>query len=459
MEKLSRKVCSIVNRIIERKELINLLSELVKFDTVNDIPKGKKLTSDCPNFIVNYLNKKGVKADIFEDDGFYSVYGKIGTGKYHLLLMAHFDVVPVGDGWDTDPFEMVIKEDGLAYGRGVIDNKNNVASIMTILPEIQKLDLDGMTVCFELSGDEEIGGVHSAGNYLKKFGRMPDAVMNLDGAGTVIISRRRNAMGALVRIPKKKTKANGAKISKTFTTDQWGRHTAYQNPGGDVHCMLRASREVSFNDWKVIKCEGKFIKGNVVPDEITLEIITPAEKTNAKLFEYDEGLTTIFENLRFLIRTRFPTEFSTFGITIGPNVLTETDDSWELSLDIRAMTQEYEKVEFALREMCDELFGEEQYQIEFKPGQGMVNTPKDSQIMKIALKLSKKYNFPAKIVEMGGASDARYFSREGIPTFDFGPIGGGVHARNEWLNLDSFISVTEFYLEVVKEMLSEIKKS
>ncbi|MHA1556595.1 MAG: M20/M25/M40 family metallo-hydrolase, partial [Candidatus Heimdallarchaeota archaeon] len=194
---------------IDRKKLIDLLGKLVSFDTVNDIHKDKKLTKDCPDFIVNHLKEKGVEANIFEDNGYYSVYGKIGTGKFHLLLMAHFDVVPVGDGWDTDPFEMVIKDNGLAYGRGVIDNKNNIASIMTILPEIQKLDLEGLTVCFELSGDEEIGGVHSAGNYMKKFGRMPDAVMNLDGAGTVIISRRRNAMGAKVTIPKKKAKMRG----------------------------------------------------------------------------------------------------------------------------------------------------------------------------------------------------------------------------------------------------------
>ena len=65
-----------------------------------------------------------------EDNDYYSVYGKIGTGDFHMTLMAHFDVVPVGDGWDTDQFEMVIKEENIAYGRGVIDNKNNIASII-----------------------------------------------------------------------------------------------------------------------------------------------------------------------------------------------------------------------------------------------------------------------------------------------------------------------------------------
>lgn len=442
-----------MDSVFDRKELISLLEKLVSFDTVNDLPKNKKLTKECPEFIVNYLKEKDVKAEIFEDDGFYSVYGKIGEGDYHLLLMAHFDVVPVGDGWDTEPFTMTIKDD-LAYGRGVIDNKNNVASIMTILPELKKLNLEKLTICFELSGDEEIGGVHSAGNYLKKFDRMPDAVMNLDGAGTVIISRRRNAMGASLTLPKKKTSIKGKEFTKTFETDQWGRHTAYQNPGADVHSMLLASREVSFNDWKVANCSGKFIKGNVVPDEIKLKLIEPNE--NEKEVAFDESLTALFENLRFLVRTKFPTEFSTFGITIGPNVLTEKEDQWELALDIRAMTQQYDEVEAALRNMCDELLGKNSYELTFKPGQGMVNTPKDALIMEVALKLSKEYSFPAKIVEMGGASDARYFSREGIPTFDFGPIGGGVHAKNEWLNLDSFVKVTNFYFDAVKELHSKL---
>ena len=168
-------------------------------------------------------------------------------------------------------------------------------------------------------------------------------------------------------------------------------------------------------------------------------------------------LTVFFQQLRFLVRTQFPTEFSTYGITIGPNVLLDQGDHWEISLDIRAMTQDYDIVEKAFREMCDDLFGKERYTLEFKAGQGRVNTPRDSMLIRTALELSEAFGFPAKVVEMGGASDARYFSREGIPTFDFGPIGGGVHASNEWLNLDSFATTTMFYLEIVKKILNYVK--
>ena len=120
------------------------------------------------------------------------------------------------------------------------------------------------------------------------------------------------------------------------------------------------------------------------------------------------------------------------------------------------MTQDYEEVEKALREMCDELFDEKSYVLEFKAGQGMVNTARDTMLISTVLEVSKEMKLPSKIVEMGGASDARYFSREGIPTFDFGPVGGGVHANNEWLNLDSFVKITKFYLEVVKLMHKKV---
>ena len=293
---------------------------------------------------------------------------------------------------------------------------------------------------------------------MKKFGRMPDAVMNLDGAGEVIISRRRNAMGAKVLIPKKKGKAKGILLEKKYISVQHGRHSAYQHRGADIHCMIKASVESSWDYHKIVECQGKFIKGNVVPDEITLKVIEPSEDTNAQEYEYDEGLTAIFENLRYLVNTQFPTEFSTYGITIGPNLLSERDNHWELALDIRAMSQNYDQIQNALSEMCEELFGKENYELVFKPGQGKVNTPRKAMIITTTLEVSKEYKLPSKIVEMGGASDARYFSREGIPTFDFGPNGGNVHANNEWLDLDSFVKITGFYLEVVKRIHKKVTK-
>lgn len=39
-----------------------------------------------------------------------------------VAIMGHVDIVPVGIGWDTDPFT-VVEKDGYLFGRGVIDDK------------------------------------------------------------------------------------------------------------------------------------------------------------------------------------------------------------------------------------------------------------------------------------------------------------------------------------------------
>ncbi|QZN92545.1 dipeptidase PepV [Limosilactobacillus panis] len=49
-------------------------------------------------------------------------YAECGEGNDTLAILAHVDVMPAGEGWDTDPFDPVIK-DGNLYGRGASDDK------------------------------------------------------------------------------------------------------------------------------------------------------------------------------------------------------------------------------------------------------------------------------------------------------------------------------------------------
>ena len=62
----------------------------------------------------------------------------LGSGAPELGILAHVDVVPEGDGWDSDPFRAEIR-DGKIYGRGASDDKGPaVAAIyaMTAAREI-----------------------------------------------------------------------------------------------------------------------------------------------------------------------------------------------------------------------------------------------------------------------------------------------------------------------------------
>lgn len=57
-------------------------------------------------------------------------YAEIGEGEEIFGILAHLDVVPVGSGWDHEPFAATVSDDGYIYGRGVVDDKGPaVASV------------------------------------------------------------------------------------------------------------------------------------------------------------------------------------------------------------------------------------------------------------------------------------------------------------------------------------------
>lgn len=73
-------------------------------------------------------------------EGRPNVIARIGrnvSGK-RLLTASHMDIVPPGDGWDSDPFTMTRKGD-VVVGRGVLDNKGPLASSMIALRILNEL--------------------------------------------------------------------------------------------------------------------------------------------------------------------------------------------------------------------------------------------------------------------------------------------------------------------------------
>lgn len=123
------------------REMTDLLAEMVRQKTVNVV--SEKLTEHP------YLEERGEEyrvADIVKrefkkwnipfqvyarNEKRPNVIGNIGSGKSGKILFmpGHMDVVPAGEGWDSDPFEPVVK-DGKMYGRGTLDNKGPLVAAM-----------------------------------------------------------------------------------------------------------------------------------------------------------------------------------------------------------------------------------------------------------------------------------------------------------------------------------------
>jgi acetylornithine deacetylase/succinyl-diaminopimelate desuccinylase-like protein len=73
-----------------------------------------------------------------------------------LLLLGHTDVVPVGDGWTTDPFGGAV-HDGRIYGRGAADMKGGLAASLTALAALRGVGLSGPVELAALVDEEETG--------------------------------------------------------------------------------------------------------------------------------------------------------------------------------------------------------------------------------------------------------------------------------------------------------------
>lgn len=81
-----------------------------------------------------------------------------GTGaRKPMLLLAHIDVVPPGDGWQHDPFKLTETEDGYFHGRGVIDDKAMAAIFLANLIEFHREGFrPERDIILALTTDEEL---------------------------------------------------------------------------------------------------------------------------------------------------------------------------------------------------------------------------------------------------------------------------------------------------------------
>jgi len=131
-----------------------ILRRLIAFDTVS-----ARSNKAMIEFIADYLEEHGISCNIApNEDGtkadMIATIGPMVEGG--IVLSGHTDVVPVeGQDWQSEPFNMV-ERDGLLYGRGTCDMKGFIAVVMSLVPEMIKLNLK-RPLHLVFSYDEEVG--------------------------------------------------------------------------------------------------------------------------------------------------------------------------------------------------------------------------------------------------------------------------------------------------------------
>ena len=76
---------------------------------------------------------------------------KGAEGSRHFSFAGHLDVVPPGEGWETDPFVPEVRGD-LLFGRGAVDMKGSIAAFVSAL---HSLPADLGSISLIITGDEE----------------------------------------------------------------------------------------------------------------------------------------------------------------------------------------------------------------------------------------------------------------------------------------------------------------
>jgi acetylornithine deacetylase/succinyl-diaminopimelate desuccinylase-like protein len=140
-------------------ETMRHFQALLRFDTSDPPmtpPGGEKPAAD---YIKQVLDKEGIPSQMFAlEANRPNVVARLkGNGtKRPLLLMAHTDVVNVDPKkWTHPPFGAV-RDGGYVYGRGTVDDKDNVAAVLMALLMLkrQNVPLDRDVIALFESGEE-----------------------------------------------------------------------------------------------------------------------------------------------------------------------------------------------------------------------------------------------------------------------------------------------------------------
>jgi len=148
------------------------LADLLRARTVN--PPGDE--HRAAKVFTRFCDAERIRCEVFEKmPGRANVVARIGRGRPKVAVALHFDVVPAGDGWETDPFEPA-ERGGRVYGRGAKDNKGPLAAMMLAARflKTREADLPGQFLLVAVA-DEEAGSDFGMKYLLEECGLEADA--------------------------------------------------------------------------------------------------------------------------------------------------------------------------------------------------------------------------------------------------------------------------------------------
>ena len=303
-------------------EYIIDLKKLISFNTTegkksSGAPFGEQnrlaleyFLSIAKRFGFNTINYDGYIGEVYHGEG-----EEIG-------IVGHLDVVPSGDGWNTDPFTLTEK-DGVLYGRGVVDDKSALLSCLYALKEIKDAGVKFNKKIRLFVGCNEETGWQDV-EYLKTKTNIPEYGFSPDGSFPLSYAEKgvENTF-IYIKPPKNFTNISGGTVINAVC----GKASMVSK----IPVNLALAREL-----------GLSIDGNVITSVgVSCHGSRPELGVNAlkKLFEYMIEMGEPYQkeyDILFGEGLKIGDLISRQGkTTFSPNLITQTENGLMISCDIR----------------------------------------------------------------------------------------------------------------------------
>lgn len=180
------------SNVIDRKDVISLLSDLVRIPSVHPRMGGGG-EAEIGRYLADRLRGLGLAPTVIEvhpgrPNVLVTLPGK--PGGMHLLFEAHTDTVPPSTG-QADPFAPCLEGDRL-YGRGSCDTKASVTAAFLALASFLPAREGRATITVAFTMGEELG--HEGAKHLAASGFRADAAVIGEPTGLDVVVAHKGAV-------------------------------------------------------------------------------------------------------------------------------------------------------------------------------------------------------------------------------------------------------------------------
>ena len=430
----------------------------VSVDTAGPHPFGDD-AAKAIDIMMDLSQQYGLKA---KNVDYYAMHAEYGEGDGNAVVMAHIDVVPAGDGWNTDPYKLVIK-DGKAFGRGVLDDKGAAVIALHCLRALKDAGIQGKRKLRVVLGASEETGMRDMEHYFAQeqhpdMGFTPDGDYGICHCEKGILTYTVNA-------------ENDSKIIKTFTSG-----TVSNAVPDKAYCEIfcsdeefarltdtAAAADIDFIVTKTDFCASVSAIGKASHAAMPETGVNAASYLIELLYNvFGDKIGTFFTHIYERIGTAYDGSKMSLNIsdeesgplTFNLGIVHADENKCDYTVNIRyPATKNGDDISSKIKNVVEDDKLSYTLDADAKP----LYVPKDSALIQL---LSRAYTDvtgeKCDIYSMGGGTYARHMFDKGVA---FGPVfpahpDGAAHTANEFAYLENMKLHAQICLEAMYLMLT-----